>query len=163
MDGWRKFIRRGPDFMLAVAPLLQRTVVRRNRHQPKWTPLIFYLGVASVVLPLNAVLFCGCISKSKAQAQAQSAYIAGQNAALRQQQAQAPGVTVIGPVQNSSVPWVEGLTLAQAIATANYLGQHDPKEIIITRQGESAKLAPKLLLNGADVPLEPGDTITIHE
>ncbi len=163
MDGWRKFIRQSPDFMLAGGPLLWRTVVRRNRHHPKWTPLIFYLGVASVVLLLNAVLFCGCISKSKAQARAQAAYIAGQNAALRQQQAQAPGVTVIGPVQNSSVPWVEGLTLAQAIATANYLGQHDPKEIIITRQGESAKLAPKLLLNGADVPLEPGDTITIHE
>jgi hypothetical protein len=66
-------------------------------------------------------------------------------------------------VQNPDVPWVEGLTLAQAIATANYLGQHDPKEIIITRQGENAILAPKMLLYGHDVPLEPGDTITIHE
>ena len=110
---------------------------------------------------LSAVLFCGCVSKSKAQARAQAAYFAGQNAALRQQQGQ--GVTVIGPVQNPDVPWVEGLTLAQAIATAHYLGQHDPKEIIITRQGESAKLAPKMLLNGADVPLEPGDIITINE
>ena len=117
------------------------------------------------ILLLSAVLFCGCETKSQAQARAQAAYLAGQNAALRQQQAQeqAPGVTVIGPVQNSDVPWVEGLTLAQAIATARYLGQHDPKEIIITRQGESAKLAPKMLLNGADVPLEPGDTIVIHE
>ncbi len=163
MDGWRKFIRQSPDFMLAGAPLLRRTVVRRNRHHPKWTPPISYVGVAALALLLNAVLFCSCISKSKAQARAQAAYIAGQNVALRQQQAQAPGVTVIGPVQNSSVPWVEGLTLAQAIATANYLGQHDPKEIIITRQGESAKLAPKLLLNGADVPLEPGDIVTINE
>ena len=95
----------------------------------------------------------------------QTAYLAGQNAALRQQQAdaQTPGVTVIGPVQNPDVPWVEGLTLAQAIATANYLGQYDPKEIILTRDGESAKIAPKMLLNGADVPLEPGDTITINE
>ena len=134
MDGWRKF---------------------------------FCAGVAAAIFLLSAVLFCGCVSKSKAQAQAQAraAYLAGQNAALRQQQveAQAPGVTVVGPVQNPDVPWVEGLTLAQAIATAKYLGQHDPKEIIITRQGESAKLAPKMLLNGADVPLEPGDIITIHE
>jgi hypothetical protein len=121
------------------------------------------VGGASVFFLLSAALFCGCVAKSKAQARAQAAYLAGQNAALRQQQAQAPGVTVIGPVQNPDVPWVVGLTLAQAIATANYLGQHDPKEIIITRQGESAKLAPKMLLNGADVPLEPGDTITIHE
>ena len=111
----------------------------------------------------SAAMFCGCVTKSKANAQAHAAYLAGQNAALRQQPAQAPGVTVVGPVQNSDVPWVEGLTLAQAIATAKYLGQHDPKEIIITRQGESAKLAPKMLLTGVDVPLEPGDTITIHE
>ncbi len=135
MDGWRKF---------------------------------FCVGIAPAVFLSSAVLFCGCVAKSKtqaqAQAQAQAAYLAGQNAALRQQQqAQSPGVTVIGSVQNPDVPWVEGLTLAQAIATANYLGQHDPKEIIITRQGESAKLAPKMLLNGADVPLEPGDIITINE
>jgi len=116
-----------------------------------------------VILLSAAVLFCSCETKSQAQARAQAAYLAGQNAALRQQQAQAPGVTVIGPVENPDVPWVEGLTLAQAIATAKYLGQHDPKEIIVTRQGESAKLAPKMLLNGADVPLEPGDAITIHE
>jgi len=126
---------------------------------------IFCVGGVSVILSLSAILFCGCVTKSKADAQVREAYLAGQNAALRQQQAQAqaPGVTVIGPVQNPDVPWVEGLTLTQAIATAKYLGQHDPKEIILTRQGESAKLAPKMLLNGADVPLEPGDTITIHE
>ena len=155
--------------MLVGAPLRRRTAVRQHRHHRKGTLPTFYVGFASVVLLLSAVLFCGCVAKSKAQAQAQAqaqaAYLAGQNAALRQQQAQAqvPGVTVIGPVQNPDVPWVEGLTLAQAIATAKYLGQHDPKEIIITRQGESAKVAPKMLLNGADVPLEPGDEITIHE
>jgi len=125
----------------------------------------FCVGMVSAILSLNAVLFCGCVSKSEAQSRAKAAYLAGQNDTLRQQQAQvqAPGVTVIGSVQNSDVPWVEGLTLAQAIATANYLGQQDPKEIILTRDGESAKIAPKMLLNGADVPLEPGDTITIHE
>ncbi len=132
----------------------------------RWRKL-FCVGAAPVILLFSVVLFCGCVSKSKAQTQAQiqaqAAYLAGQNAALRQQQAQAPGVTVVGPVQNPDVPWVEGLTLAQAIATANYLGQYDPKEIIITRQGEEAKLAPKMLLIGSDVPLEPGDIITIHE
>jgi len=120
---------------------------------------------ALAFLLLLAVTFGGCVTRSKARADAQAAYLAGQNDALRQQQAQAQpaGVTVIGPVQKPDVPWVEGLKLSQAIATANYLGQHDPKEIIITRQGESAILAPKMLLYGHDVPLEPGDTITIHE
>jgi len=126
----------------------------------------FCAATAAAILLLSAGLFCGCVSKSKAEARAQEAYLAGQNAALRQQkqtQTQTQGVTVVGSVQNSDVPWVEGLTLSQAIATANYLGQHDPKEIILTRQGESAKIAPKMLLTGRDVPLEPGDIITIHE
>ena len=96
-------------------------------------------------------------------AKAQSAFLAGQNAALRQQQQQEqPSVTIIGPVQNPQVPWVAGLTLAQAIATANYLDSREPKEIIITRDGESATLDAKVLLNGAVVPLEAGDVITIR-
>jgi hypothetical protein len=110
-----------------------------------------------------AALLAGCTTKSAAQAKAQQAYLVGQNAALRQQQAaQFSGVTIVGPVQNSQVPWVAGLTLAQAVATANYLDSHEPGEIIITRQGESAQLDPKILLRGAQVPLEPGDVIEIH-
>jgi len=129
----------------------------------RWRQTVCVGGV-SLILLLGVVLFGGCVTKSKANAQAQAAFLAGQNAAQqRQPTTNTTSITVIGPVQNSEVPWVEGLTLAQAIATAKYLGEHDPKEIIVTRQGESAKLAPKMLLTGADVPLEPGDTITIHE
>jgi hypothetical protein len=110
-----------------------------------------------------AALLSGCTTKSAAQAKSQEAFLAGQNAALRQQQAaQVPGVTVVGPVQRPQVPWVAGLTLVQAIATANYLDSHEPKGITITRQGESAKLDAKVLLNGAVVPLEPGDVIEIR-
>ena len=110
-----------------------------------------------------AALLAGCTTKSASQANAQQAFLAGQNAALRQQQAeQFSGVTVVGPVQNPQVPWVAGLTLAQAIATANYLDSHEPGQIIITRQGESAQLDPKVLLNGAAVPLEPGDVIELR-
>jgi hypothetical protein len=109
------------------------------------------------------VLLSGCMTKSAAQAKSQQAFLAGQNAALRQQQmAQFSGVTVVGPVQNPQVPWVAGLTLAQAIATANYLDSHEPTEISITRQGESAKLDAKVLLNGAVVPLEPGDVVELR-
>jgi starvation-inducible outer membrane lipoprotein len=123
-------------------------------------------GKSAFVLALlisAAALLAGCTTKSVAQSKQQQAFLAGQNAALRQQQAaQFSGVTVVGPVQNSQVPWVAGLTLAQAIATANYLDSHEPGQIIITRQGESANLDPKLLLNGVQVPLEPGDLIEIH-
>jgi len=119
----------------------------------------------SVIL-LLALVATGCTSKATARLQEQNAYLAGQNLVLQQQQAQAAaqmaGVRIVGAVQNPNVPWVTGLTLAQAVATANYIGADEPTQIIITRQGESATLDPKLLLNGADFPLEIGDVIELH-
>jgi len=112
---------------------------------------------------LIATLFCGCVTRSQANAQARAAYLAGQNDALAKMAGLGQGIVIIGPVEHSNVPWVEGLTLSQAIATANYTGRHNPKAITITRQGEQASINPKDLLNGHVVPLEPGDTITIRE
>ena len=116
------------------------------------------IGFAILIL---ALILAGCTTKSRSQQQAQQAYLAGQNAALKQM-ASSSGVTVVGAVQNSFVPWVAGLTLAQAIATANYLGAKEPGKIILTRQGESATLPPEDLFNGAVVPLEPGDVVDIR-
>ena len=119
----------------------------------KLLPIIFAIALAA----------SGCVSKSRARLEAQNAFLHGQNAALQSQLPPASGgVSVLGAVQNPSVPWVEGLTLTQAVATANYLGLHEPKQIILTRQGESAVLEPKVLLSGAVVPLEPGDLIEIR-
>jgi protein involved in polysaccharide export with SLBB domain len=112
-----------------------------------------------------ALAAAGCTTKSSARMKAQNAFLAGQHTALQQQAqaaAQGTGVTIIGAVQNPQVPWVEGLTLAQAIATANYLDSKEPEEIILTRQGESATLPPNILLSGAVVPLKPGDVVEIH-
>lgn len=125
----------------------------------------YFLGGA--VFIVLAMLAVGCTTKSQARLEAQNAYLAGQNAALRQQQAQAQSstdsVTVVGPVQNPQVPWVAGLTLVQAIATANYLDAHEPKQIIITRAGESATLEAAVLFNGTVVPLEAGDVIELRQ
>jgi hypothetical protein len=116
---------------------------------------------------LPFVLLCGlcaagCTSNSKLRQQQQLAYIAGQNVVLQQQlAAQFHGVMVIGPVQNQQVPWVEGLTLAQAVATANYLGKTEPQQIVITRQGESATMDAKVLFSGVDIPLEIGDLVEL--
>jgi hypothetical protein len=107
----------------------------------------------------------GCASQSKARLKEQNAYLAGQNAALRrelQAAGQTSGVTIDGPVQNPLVPWVDGLTLAQAIATADYIGPDSPKQIIITRHGETATLDAKVLLDGTDVPLKKGDVIELR-
>jgi hypothetical protein len=118
---------------------------------------------AFFVLLLLALATGGCVSKSTAQAQARAAYAAGQRDAYAHIAAtQRTSVKVFGPVQNPEVPWVEGLTLAQAIATANYTDRGNPTEILLLRRGESATIDPRDLLNGHDVPLEPGDTITLH-
>ena len=116
------------------------------------------------VLAGAGILGGGCTTESHARMEAHDAYLAGQNQVLQEQQAQAqmPSVTIIGPVQNPRIPWVSGLTLAQALATANYLDSKTPAEIVIMRNGESATLDPKVLFNGAVVPLEAGDVIQLH-
>jgi hypothetical protein len=106
----------------------------------------------------------GCTTKSKANAETQAAYLAGQKAAFANiAAAQRTSVVVTGPVQNPEVQWTEGLTLAQALVAANYTGDDNPKEIILLRQGVVTRIDPKDLLRGNDVPLEPGDTITIRQ
>jgi hypothetical protein len=108
---------------------------------------------------LLAFLAAGCVTKAQARREAQAAFVAGQNSVLERQP---KGVTVIGPVLRPNVPWVEGLTLVQAIATAHYLDARDPKTITIIRQGEKATVDPKVLIKGTMVPLEPGDVIEIR-
>jgi magnesium-transporting ATPase (P-type) len=122
-----------------------------------------YFCISGALALLMATSFCGCVTKAQARAQAQAAYLAGQNDALAKMAGVGQAIVIVGPVEHSNVPWVEGLTLSQAIATANYTSRHQPREITITRQGEQASINPKDLLNGHVVPLEPGDTITIRE
>jgi hypothetical protein len=114
---------------------------------------------AGLVILIFALAAAGCTTNSSARLKAQNAFLAGQNAALQQQQS---GVTVIGPVQNPHVPWVAGLTLAQAIATANYTGADAPKKVLITRAGETAAMDANILLDGTDIPLAVGDVIELR-
>jgi hypothetical protein len=102
------------------------------------------------------------MSKSRSRLESQNAFLAGQNAALKQQLAQYNGVTFVGAVQNAQVPWVAGLTLAQAVATANYIGQAAPRAVVITHQGETAVLDAKVLFSGVDIPLEAGDIVELR-
>jgi len=111
-----------------------------------------------LVLALAAT---GCETKSKAGAQARAAYMAGQQAAYQSLGGAIIDVVVLGNVQKHEVPWVEGLTLAQALATANYLGSQDPQSIILKRNSVETQIDPKQLLNGHDVPLQAGDIISV--
>lgn len=116
-----------------------------------------------VVVLLFALLAAGCASSSERRLKMQIVALARENAALKARLvAQSQGVMIEGPVANPFVPWVVGLTLTQAIATANYLDPKPPREITIIRNGESAKLDASVLLNGTPVPLQPGDQVQIE-
>jgi hypothetical protein len=118
-------------------------------------------ATAAIVL---AVAVGGCTTKAKARAQAQQAFTAGQNEALKKSaQPQAPVVSVMGQVRNHVIPWEEGLTLAQAIDAAAYTGIKDPMLIRLIRGTESVDIKPKDLLRGAVNPeLEAGDIIELR-
>ena len=118
------------------------------------------------VLWLLAVACGGCVSKSKANAQAHAAYLAGQQQAIaRMQQAQTQGqgpcVTINGEVRNRVVPWTQGLTLAKALVAADYFGPTDPGQIIIVHNGIATRVEPQKLLSGVDIPLQPGDIVQL--
>ena len=133
------------------------------------------LGSAALVLCTLAILCGGCVSKAQADARARAAFVAGQQAAMSRLQpsptgqpgqpnpfAQQLSVLVIGPVKVNQVPWTPGLTLAGALVTADYIGQTDPKDILINRNGQQIHVDPKKLLGGEDVPLEAQDVVEIR-
>jgi hypothetical protein len=114
------------------------------------------------VLLLLAFSLCGCVSQTKANARARAAFLAGQQEAVaRFQQAQGPSVTINGEVRNHVVSWKHGLTLAQAVVAADYIGAKDPGQIIIVHLGVAHRVDPKQLLSGVDIPLQPGDIVQI--
>jgi hypothetical protein len=105
----------------------------------------------------------GCVTKREADARARAAFLEGQNRALMTRSTmQGPNVTFIGPVRNRMIPWMTGMTLAQAVIAADYTGPQDPKLIIIKRQDEEIPVNPQHLLGGVDVPVVAGDVIEIQ-
>ena len=125
------------------------------------------LLLSRLCLPaLLAVALAGCVTKTKADAQARAAFMAGQQQGLaRMQQAQTlgqgPCVTVNGDVRNHVVPWTEGMTLAKALLAADYFGAADPGQIIIVHNGIATRVEPRQLLGGVDIPLQPGDIVQL--
>ena len=140
-----------------IVERLTRTLPLPRRGGEGWAAP---LGRALLIPLLLAAFAGGCVSKSKARAEAQKAYMAGQQAAMARMQAQ-NSVTVNGPVRNSVVPWTEGMTLAKALAAAEYYGKTDPSAIIVVHNGIGRRYDPKEVLKGVDVPLEPGDAVQL--
>ena len=104
----------------------------------------------------------GCVSKGKARAEAMKAFAAGHEQAVKELQNREPVVIVLGSVRNHSVPWEEGMTLAQAIDAAFYTGFRDPQVIRLTRGDETIEIRASELLRGSKNPvLQAGDVINL--
>jgi len=113
---------------------------------------------------LLAITLCGCVSKSKARAVRNAAFIAGQNAGMVQAlQSRAASVTIAGNVRNRMLVWTRDLTVATAFLQAEYQGITDPRGFVIQRNGKQFRIDAKQLLNGEDFELEPGDVLEIQQ
>ncbi len=115
------------------------------------------------IFSLLALLLAGCESRTKAQLDAQRAYIAGQRQAAQPGQTQQPPrVYVRGHVRNSTVPWTDDLTLSKAIVAADYTGFMNPVNVRVIRNGQIAEDMRGIdLLHGRDAPLQPGDIVVL--
>ena len=108
------------------------------------------------------LLVAGCVTKSKANAQARKAYIAGEKQGASTQLA-GDSVWVVGNVRTPIIPWTADLTLAKAIMAANYVGATDPKMFVMLRNGQAPQyVSLQQILNGFDTSLEPGDKIEVR-
>jgi hypothetical protein len=107
------------------------------------------------------MILAGCVSKSKADAQARAAYDAGLRKGMSMA-AQGPSIWIMGNVKNPVVPWAKDLTLTKTLVAADYRGAKDPSEIIVQRKGqEPLHIRAQQLLEGQDMPMEAGDQIEI--
>jgi hypothetical protein len=117
----------------------------------------------TVACGLTAILVAGCVSKSTANAKARAAYLAGQQQGMAMAATQ-NSVWVVGNVKNPIIPWTDDLTLIKAIVAADYLGEGDPGQIALLRNGQPTKsFTAKQLLGGFDLPLLAGDRIEVRQ
>ncbi len=125
------------------------------------TAKVLWSGLILLLVPW---IWTACVTKSSADARARAAFLAGQQQAMMQMQQTrggGPSVNITGAVRNSMVPWTAGLTLARAVIAADYFGP-DPTQIVIVRAGRAILFDAHKLLNGEDVPLQPGDLVEIR-
>lgn len=118
------------------------------------------------LLPLSLLLLMlaagGCASRARSEARMQAAFAAGQQHAMTQLlEDRRTSIRVIGTVRHPEIPWMEKLTLAEALVAAEYTSHRDPRQIVIIRRGERLPVDPQALLRGKDFLLAPGDTIEL--
>lgn len=115
------------------------------------------------LLALAALIIAtGCVSQESVRLQTKQAYEAGFKQGQLAAELKLTHVFIRGSVQQQTVRWREGLTLAQALVEAVYTSPREPLAINLTRRGRITTINPADLLSGIDPPLEAGDLIELH-
>ncbi len=116
-----------------------------------------------------AAFLSGCTTKKASERRQRAAYAAGrQHAALQaaekrgSAEAEESVVTFAGSVVNKSIPWREGLSLANAIVEAGHNSRRSPRKIFIHRRELVFEVPAWRLLQGDDFLVEPGDHIELR-
>lgn len=113
-------------------------------------------------LLLLAVLVGGCVSSSKARRKEREAFQLGQQQGAVARPAEQPSIWFRGLIRHPRIPWTEGITLAQAMVTAEFTGAIQPGSVRVIRQGQAYPIDLKLLLRGeVDPLLEAGDIVEV--
>ena len=129
---------------------------RRAPNRAMWR----CLTVALILL--QVLCLAACTTKAKTKREVQKAFAAGRSQAMKEVETQQPVVTVLGQVRNHTVPWQEGLTLAQLIDAAVYTGFTDPRTIRLSRGSETIQITVRDLLRGtSNPPVEAGDVVEL--
>ena len=118
---------------------------------------------------LSGLLLSGCATRKAAEQKQRAAYAAGRQHAMLEQaekretaEATEPAVTFSGDVDNESILWREGLSLANAIVEAGHNSRRNPRKIFIHRRELVFEVPAWRLLRGDDFLVEPGDHIELR-
>ena len=141
----------------AFPPASRLPIPSSTLHPPSSFSTLALAALLSILLSFTT----GCETKSRARLEARQAYVEGQEQALEQSRPKPPVVTVTGPVHNRVIPWTDQLTLGQAYLAAEYTGYIRPRLLRVTRDGQTAEIKFSALVNGEDLPLQPGDAIQV--
>src|SRR4051794_12343138 len=117
-------------------------------------------GIVFFLLLVITITIAGCTSEKEARRREVKAYWTGQQQNTAAQTSKF-SVYVMGNVANHTIPWTIDLTLAKALIASSYLGEGNPGNIALTRNGETVNIAPVRVLRGYDFPLEAGDRIEL--
>jgi hypothetical protein len=118
---------------------------------------------ALLVILFATAFLNGCVTREGARREAQKTLFQEQQRAEFEKQQKEPAVWFRGDIRHPRVPWQEGLGLVEALATAQYTWNWDPRVLTITRDGQIYTVNVRRLLRGQENPeLEPGDIIDVR-